>query len=66
MIEKLGQEPAFPDAHMSITKGMSKRLYIATECIKPLISRKGILDTTEETVRIAYKFADELLKQEND
>ena len=89
-MSKLGQEPAFGFGYIErvfinfdhsyeniprFTKGISKRLHIATEITKALISnyseiRKvndGYIANTEysEIVKEAYNITDEILKQEN-
>ena len=80
--KKLGTEPAFGyPAHTDINdepgygrlsnthneeKGMSKRLWIATQLLQGCINKKSKGLTIEEQVRAAYYFTDELLKQENE
>lgn len=79
--EKLGQEPAFPrpigeyktvgDGKWSpAQKGMDKRFYAACAAMQGILSN-GLAnpDKPIRTITIiesAYKFADELLKQENE
>lgn len=84
---KLGQEPAFQvptncslkrDNNENIINspedGMSKRLYIACEAMKAMISNPNIRrpdkdysekpSDYEKFIAIAYEYADELLRQE--
>ena len=61
-----------------IKLGMSQRLYIATEAMKAIISHNGFYWQSddemqnlngvlpEQAAQLAYQYADELLKQEND
>ena len=74
MSEKLGQETAFPvDAQEGFgiqkQKGMSKRFYAACAAMQGIISGNEInrtgRKTSESIIEMAYKFADELLKQES-
>ena len=73
MSKKLGQEPAFActstesekyDAYLQ--KGISTRLFIATQIMAGICSDSSIdLDTgLTHNVALAYKVTDELLKQE--
>jgi hypothetical protein len=74
---KIGQDPAFPPTRemqeLSPTcqgyhVGMNKRFYAACAAMQGLIA-SGHKDLNDEwyarTIFMAYKFADELLKQEN-
>lgn len=79
--EKLGTEPAFGyPAHTDINdepgygrlsnthneeKGMSKRLWIATQITKGILASSNPR-YTEALVAQAYQYTDELLKQENE
>ena len=78
---KLGQEPAFPSGEIDMetfepTKdhlGMSKRFYAACKAMQGLCSSEQIGITAEQAtkrvprvVKLAYVYADELLKQEED
>lgn len=68
--EKLGQDPAFPKNNVH-EKGMSKRFYAACAAMQGFLSYGvanplGTNDPNYELiVKQSYKFADELLKQEN-
>lgn len=69
--KKLGQEPAFTGAEGYgdfNRNGISKRLYIATTALQGLLSGNELSRTGKKTVPIivqhAYKYADEMLKQE--
>lgn len=69
--KKLGLEPAFASNASLSTEdiyqnGMSKRLYIATHIMSGLYSDPSFNKSIEESVHIAYKITDELLKQENE
>ena len=78
MDNKLRQEPAFPlesgivnmCGEKPIPFGMSKRFYAACAAMQGILS-SGIkvggesIITSEIVIPYAYKFADELLKQEN-
>jgi len=79
MEKKLGQEPAFPLEYEDYNStgllckrqefGISKRLYIATMVIQGIVSDTSVsLDDTSimGIVRLAYKTADEMLKQEEE
>ena len=81
MNKKLGQEPAFPITeeqmdriekypHMSEMAGMSKRFYAACAAMQGILSNGNInpngIMPIEVKVKLAYEYADELLKQEND
>jgi len=77
---KLGQEPAYPSDYHSNndprSNGVSKRLFIATEAMKALLSKNGFywqgdgeLEnlnglTPDFTAELAFKYADAILKQE--
>lgn len=77
----LGKEPAFPTMEedcisgvmvMNTVNGMSKRFYAACAAMQGLLSNRGAYyqpnsrnGPSEYCVKIAYEFADELLKQEN-
>ena len=90
--EKLGMESAFPTLgwekigsgkilNVTDTPGISKRLFIAMNCLSPLIEllhldrffSNSILKLsgekkqtpTEYLIKMAYEYTDELLKQEN-
>jgi hypothetical protein len=62
--EKLGQEPAFAKQYQA---GMSKRFYAACAAMQGMISNVGSYGTDSdiELIRLSYRFADELLKQED-
>jgi len=69
--QKLGQDSAFPLEYVS--DGMSKRFYAACAAMQGLSSTElnGLSFTraaerAKEVVKIAYVYADELLKQENE
>ncbi len=74
--KKLGEEPVFPMFNSEGIPtylnndpnfGMSKRFYAACAAMSAIISRdETFLDKKIGIVAIAYEFADELLKQEND
>jgi len=74
---KLGQEPAFPETHDNtdvnrfVIPGMSKRFYAACAAMQGLCSTELLGITVQrasvrcqEVVALAYKYADELIKQE--
>ena len=69
--EKLGQEPAFPCEHFpqdSTVEGMSKRFYAACAAMQGMLANpnENLVHTVDnDIVRVAYRMADELLKQEN-
>ena len=78
--EKIGQEPAFSafQGEMHSTQiGMSKRFYAACAAMQGMLSSDIIMNTVvdiktktlkgfdEIVAQMAYEFADELLKQEN-
>lgn len=73
---KLGQEPVFPATtdHMidqlvknnQSPEGISKRLYIATKIVAAKVSKGNFPPAHKFTVEDAYRYADELLKQENE
>ena len=74
MREKLGMEAAFPRPVNSAAglynksqKGMSKRLYIATQISKSLINKDEYFrnNDNQTLIKESYKITDELLKQEN-
>ena len=67
----LGQEPAFPCEHFpqdSTIEGISKRFYAACSAMQGLLSRDLPKEQnyyyTEILIQKAYRYADELLKQE--
>lgn len=71
--EKLGQGPAFPvifeypSGKIHASEGMTKRFFAATITMQGLIPL--IIEheySYIEVVMMAYKLADELLKQENE
>ena len=75
--KKLGQGSAFPTWDMTFEKnpntdlysagtsrGMSKRLYIAVEIMKNMISIGHTQKAIKELVEKSYVVADELLEQE--
>lgn len=76
--EKLGQESMFPlaDENMryNIPRGMSQRLFIATMAMQGMISNPNIIrpidfgdaNGYDKFIKVAYSYADELLKQENE
>jgi hypothetical protein len=63
---KKGQEPAFPKtSNINPQEGMNKRFYAACAAMQGLASREDRnMVTIENDVKLAYEFADELLKQE--
>jgi hypothetical protein len=65
--EKLGMEPAFP-VDGDPYSGMSKRFYAACAAMQGLLSGDELVRTgrrkSESIIELAYKHADELLKQE--
>ena len=73
--QKLGQEPAFSCTYeMKISgqnklcyhNGMSKRFYAACAAMQGMLANgtENIYEK-ELTIKLAYQYADELLKQEN-
>jgi hypothetical protein len=80
--KKLGQEPAYPntetynpnnmECNCTFQIGMSKRLAIASKIAAGLASNEiglslaRISERVPKNVKIAYEYADELLRQEND
>jgi len=74
--ERLGKEPAFASACANneshhIETGMSKRFYAACAAMTGILSNENVLNGktsngTSGYVRLAYRCADELLKQENE
>jgi len=78
--KKLGQEPAFPltDSETFANNRMSKRFYttkgilealiINQRLVRPEVNQYGDFKESEipKFVKLAYKFTDELLKQENE
>ena len=77
--EKLGQEPAFPNESTMFCQppdcyGMSKRFYAACCAMQGILANEVIMNVIGESneqpqtlaVRMAYSFADELLKQESE
>ena len=78
-MKKLGQEPAFANRgqiYKPTQLGMSKRLYIATEAMKAIITHNGFywqgdypLENLsgvlpEYAAQLAFQYADALLKEE--
>ena len=70
---KLGQQGAFPQKNIEISeehKGMSKRFYAACAAMQGIIASKTLViwntKDQEACARIAYQFADELLRQEDE
>lgn len=72
---KLGKEPAMPSLEYRYSQysgqpsiyssnGMSKRFYVATKILQGFASDPNVYNT-ETIVELAYKWADELLKQED-
>ena len=61
--EKLGQEAAFP--MYQVEGGMSKRFYAACAAMQGFIS-SGYEGSADVIAEMAYRVADELLKQENE
>ena len=72
--EKLGQEPAFPmdfEQRNDYQLGMSKRFYAACAAMNGILSNENVLNGKTSNgpsgyARLAYRCADELLKQENE
>ena len=70
-MDKLGQEPAFSTSALLsggediYEAGITKRFYAATQILAGFASQ-GHTGGAPHKVSIAYKWADELLKQEND
>ncbi len=74
--EKLGQEPAFaavtgvePNTHFQ--EGISKRFYAACAAMQGIIASGSTIEGKrnlgpDTIIPLAYDFADELLKQENE
>ena len=79
-MSKLGKEPAFSregvfvphvgGTHYIGSKGMTKRFYAACAAMQGLLASNAFLiystKDQEKCAELSYKFADELLKQEND
>ncbi len=64
--KNLREDSAFPFSNMgSEIFGMSKRFYAACAAMQALVSINNQSTTIEEDIKLSYKFADELLKQEN-
>jgi len=78
--EKLGQEPAFPCEEIDeknskrgnqikvLKGGISKRFYAACMAMQGIIAatrQDDIYPTAENISELSYKYADEMLKQEN-
>ena len=65
--EKLGQEPAFANNN---TNGMSKRFYAACAAMQGLLANSNVKDlqySFEDIIpKLAFMYADELLRQENE
>lgn len=77
MSKKLGQEPAFPISSEAMKNrppehigvGMDKRFYAACAAMQGQIANRGLsleLNRLSRDVEYAYRYADELLKQENE
>ena len=71
MNKKLGQESAFPTNYIdSRNAGMSKRFYAACAAMKGILASSDLnnLQYSFEQVipKLAFMYADELLKQENE
>ena len=78
MSEKLGQEPALPNAEGNyVVDGLSKRFYAACAAMQGLLANNDYIarklstfnnkiEDTDTIISDAYKLADELLKQENE
>lgn len=76
--KKLGQEPAFPTSEFGNTlpinspqQGMSKRFYAACCAMQGILASSVFsvgenIQSSEWVVKTSYKYADELLKQENE
>lgn len=71
--DKLGQEPAFPIENEPgkygngyTESGMSKRFYAACAIVQGTVINNNLIGQYDFIVKEAYKFADELLKQENE
>ena len=74
--EKLGQEPAYPEFEKDskgetlFVSGMSKRFYAACAAMQGLLAIQNIEEmkySFEQIIpKLAFMYADELLKQENE
>ena len=74
--KKLGQEPAFATSAFGngegvYEAGMSKRFYAACAAMTGILSNENVLNGKTSNgpsgyVELAYRCADELLKQENE
>lgn len=78
--KKLGKEPAFPSIEVMLDevdgttkdytehRGISKRLYIATMAMQGILSAMASRPnmSIEEDVKLAFVYADEVLKQEEE
>lgn len=74
MTEKLGQEPAFPLPMEVIDRmptlninplGISKRFYAACAAMQGILAGNVDIPVPNYVAELSYKFADEILKQEN-
>jgi len=78
MENKLRQEPAFPNGmEVNNDYGMSKKFYAACAAMQGILSNSIIIDKLGDDdslnnneryniiIKDSYRFADELLKQEN-
>lgn len=71
--QKLGQEPAFPNENTEFCQdpycyGMSKRFYAACAAMQGIMANSNSEMINLDAIgvaRIAFEYADELLKQEN-
>lgn len=76
----LGRKPAFPSKNINANghinsqyKGMSKRLYIATQILNGILAcpndfldaNRNTITNLKDFVKISYIYADELLEQED-
>jgi len=64
MSNKLGQEPAFPQ--LEVCDGMSKRFYATCAAMQGLLAGRSARLNCEFVAEEAFRYADELLKQESD
>lgn len=69
-MDKLGQEPAFScvtgdTSNGYLQEGMSKRFYAACAAMQGILSNPTIIPS-DKLAEYSFKYADELLKQEND
>ncbi len=71
--EKLKQEPAFPtiwiDDDNKVYKGINKRFYTACVAMQGLLANPSInipdYNQFAEFAKVCFRYADELLKEEN-